>query len=225
MKTNNSLHRTLQKTRGVTGIEYGAFQEAYDFFNRELFGNSLPQLLVTLQRKAHSFGHFSPKRFTGRLDQQSVVHELNLNPDGFTARSDEKILSTLVHEQAHVWQETFGKPSRTGYHNRQWALKMKELGLQPSSTGEPGGNETGQHMSHYIITDGPYAQAYRKLKARRFELHWQSLREPKQGRESKTKFTCPLCGQNAWAKPDAQLFCGVCSPLLNAILMRSKRSP
>jgi hypothetical protein len=27
---------------------------------------------------------------------------------------------------------------------------------------------------------------------------------------SKTKFTCPSCGQNAWAKPDAALICGTC---------------
>jgi hypothetical protein len=24
------------------------------------------------------------------------------------------------------------------------------------------------------------------------------------------KFTCPTCGQNAWAKPTAQFLCGVC---------------
>jgi hypothetical protein len=27
---------------------------------------------------------------------------------------------------------------------------------------------------------------------------------------SKTKFTCPLCEQNAWAKPDGKLMCGEC---------------
>ena len=49
-----------------------------------------------------------------------------------------------------------------GYHpqlsaalyDRQWAAKMREIGLQPSSTGEEGGKETGQSMSHYIIPDG-----------------------------------------------------------------------
>ena len=29
-------------------------------------------------------------------------------------------------------------------------------------------------------------------------------------KSSKTKFTCPDCGQNAWAKPDALLICGEC---------------
>jgi hypothetical protein len=27
---------------------------------------------------------------------------------------------------------------------------------------------------------------------------------------SKTKYTCPVCGQNAWSKPGAQLICGEC---------------
>jgi hypothetical protein len=90
---------------------------------------------------------------------------------------------------------------------------MRELGLQPTSTGEPGGKETGQSMSHYIIPDGRFAKAYAKLAATGFQLHWQSIPATKQGRakkSSKTKFTCPECGLNAWAKPDAHLICGEC---------------
>jgi hypothetical protein len=207
------------KNEGLTGIEYRAFQQAYDFFNNELFDGSLPHLLVTLQRKAHSQGYFAPKRFTGRVEEKAVIHELALNPDCFTGNSDEEILSTLVHEQAHVWQETFGRPSRRGYHNREWADKMLGIGLHPSTTGKPGGSETGQHMSDYIIEGGRYARAYQKLKTRGFRLHWQSVRETKRGRDSKTKFTCPVCGQNAWAKPDAQLICGVCCPNVEGRLL------
>jgi hypothetical protein len=140
----------------ITLKEYQGFQRAYDFFNRELFAGSLPQVLVTLQRHANTRGYFSPERFKGRVDRQTV-HELALNPDNFTGRSDEMILSTLVHEMAHVWQETYGDPSRRGYHNRQWASKMREIGLQPTSTGEPGGMETGQSMTHYILPEGRYA--------------------------------------------------------------------
>ena len=36
----------------ITPAQYRAFQEAYDFFNAELFGGSLPPVLVTLQRHA-----------------------------------------------------------------------------------------------------------------------------------------------------------------------------
>jgi SprT-like family len=181
-------------------------------FKGELFDGSLPQVLVTLQRHANTRGYFSPERFRGRIDK-TAVHELALNPDGFAGRTDALILSTLGHEMAHVWQQTYGKAPRRGYHDRQWAAKMLEIGLQPSSTGEEGGKETGQAVSHYIILEGRFAKAYAKLAATGFQLHWQSVPASKQGKakkSSKTKFTCPDCGQNAWAKPDTLLICGEC---------------
>ena len=79
----------------ITLTEYQGFQDAYDFFNRELFEGSLPQVLVTLQRHANTRGYFSPERFNGRIDT-AAVHELALNPDSFIGRTDEMILSTRV---------------------------------------------------------------------------------------------------------------------------------
>ena len=200
------------KREPITQVEYNGFQKAYDFFNAQLFGASLPPVLVTLQRHAKTRGYFAPERFTGRVDAEAA-HELALNPDSFTGRTDEQILSTLAHEMAHVWQQTHGKPPTRCYHDRQWAAKMKEIGLQPSTTGEPGGKETGQSVTHYIVPGGAYAEAYAKLKAKGFQLHWQSAPEDRAASvkkaASKTKFSCPECGQNAWAKPDAVLLCGV----------------
>ena len=89
----------------ITEREYRAFQQAYDFFNRELFAGTLPHILVTLQRHARAKGYFAPDRFAKRVEN-TTVHELAMNPDVFTGRSDQLILSTLVHEMAHVWQQT-----------------------------------------------------------------------------------------------------------------------
>jgi hypothetical protein len=195
----------------ITPAEYRSLQRADDFFNRELFASSLPPVLVTLQRHGRAYGYFSPERFIGRTDQE-VAHELALNPDHF-GRTDEVTLSTLVHEMVHVWQKEHGRMPRRGYHDRQWAAQMKEVGLQPSTTGEPGGAETGQSISHYILPGGSFARAFAKLAAAGFQLRWQSLSEDPSRtakRASKTKFTCPECGQNAWAKPDTLLICGCC---------------
>ncbi len=208
----NAKHISRRRVEAITPAQYRVFQDAYDFFNRELFSSSLPHVLVTLQRKARAKGYFSPRRFQGRVED-TTTHELAMNPDIFINRSDEEILSTLVHEMAHVWQQVHGKPSRTAYHNRQWAAKMKEIGLQPTNTGEAGGKETGQRMTHYILRDGPYAKAYAKLKAKGLVLHWQSAPATKQSWAkiaSKTRFTCSTCAQNAWAKPDAKLGCYAC---------------
>ena len=207
------MKKTATIKEAITPAAYRAFQEAYDFFNAELFGASLPPVLVTLQRHAKARGYFAPERFSDRNEARTTAHELAMNPDSFTGRSDEEILSTLAHEMAHVWQQTHGTAPRRSYHDRQWAAKMKDIGLQPTTTGEPGGKETGQSVTHYITPGGPYAKAYAKLKARGFQLHWQSApegTEAKAKKASKTKFTCPECGQNAWGKPDTLLICGAC---------------
>jgi hypothetical protein len=84
---------------------------------------------------------------------------------------------------------------------------------EPTTTGAPGGKETGQSVTHTIVAGGAYARAYAKLKAKGLRLDWQSVPEGKEAKAkkaSKTKFTCPDCGQNAWAKPDAVLICGTC---------------
>src|SRR2546423_13257854 len=81
------LYDTKMKTAAITITEYQGFQKAYDFFNRELFEGSLPQVLVTLQRHANTRGYFSPERFSGRVNN-AAVHELALNPDNFTGRTD-----------------------------------------------------------------------------------------------------------------------------------------
>jgi hypothetical protein len=88
---------------------------------------------------------------------------------------------------------------------------MKDAGLQPSDTGAPGGKETGQHMSHYIIVGGLFDQFCKKLLEGGFKLSWQSLEASNGGKApTRAKFTCPECELNAWAKPEAQLVCGEC---------------
>ena len=196
----------------ITEREYRAFQAAYDFLNGELFAASLPHVLVTLQRHAKAKGYFAADRFEGRTNG-AKAHELAMNPDVFTGRSDELILSTLAHEMVHVWQQTYGRKPRRAYHDKQWAAKMKEVGLHPTTTGEPGGKETGQSVTHYIIPGGAYARAYTKLAETGFALNWQSHpfgEERKKKAASKTKYTCSACGTNAWAKPDTPLICGTC---------------
>jgi len=201
----------MNRTTQITQTEYCSFQSAYDFFNAELFKGTLPAVLITLQRHSKAYGFLAPEKFIGR-SEETATHELALNPDHF-GRTDEAILSTLVHEMVHVWQLTHGKPPRKSYHDRQWASKMMEVGLHPSSTGQPGGKETGSKVSHYVIGGGPYSQAFARLKATGFELRWQSRADNSERQKkaaSKTKYTCPKCGQNAWAKPGASLACGVC---------------
>jgi SprT-like family len=206
-----------QPVANPTAHTYGDLDRAYDFFNARLFGNALPRCLITMQRHKGAYGYFAPQRF-GSRDGSTITDEIALNPMYFAERDAKSILSTLVHEQAHLWQQHFGKPSRNGYHNKEWRTKMKEIGLHPSSTAEPGGKETGQRVSHYLIEGGPFDLAFADLEKQGigelFADRWAEDEKAAKTRAkkaaSKTAFECADCGLKAWAKADARLMCGDC---------------
>ena len=204
-----------------TSETYGELQKAFDFFNVELFHGELPCCLMTLQRQRGARGYFSSDRFESRVEEKDQAHEIALNPACFRSRTDEDIFSTLVHEQVHLWQQVFGKPGRGRYHNQEWAAKMEEVGLCPSTTGEPGGRRTGDRVSHYIVKGGPFERAYKKLRNDGVRLSWSDRFEQEGGKakvnkSNREKYTCPDCGLNAWAKPEAALMCGECMVAMEA---------
>jgi predicted SprT family Zn-dependent metalloprotease len=204
--------KTSEMMGNPTRRTYGGLTAAYDFFNVELFGGQLPHCLITMQRHKGAFGYFSGKRFAS-LDDGTITDEIALNPAQFKGRTTMQTLSTLVHEMCHLWQFHLGQPGRTLYHNKQWAVKMREVGLIPTNTGLPGGKETGQRVTHMIEEGGPYARAYAKLEATgaAFLYHDRDDEKARQKKAaSKTKYTCPTCQVNAWAKPKTSLVCGDC---------------
>jgi hypothetical protein len=83
-----------------------------------------------------------------------------------------------------------------------------------TDTGEAGGKTTGQSVTHYIMDDARFDRTADALLATGFQLQWQSYgfdeEEGKRKAASKTKYTCPDCEQNAWARPSAHLICGDC---------------
>ncbi|MGY2172142.1 SprT-like domain-containing protein [Pseudomonas gingeri] len=150
---------------------YDEIAGAYAYFNDHLFQGKLPGCMFTLQRKSNTFGYYSESRFL-RRNGNGKSDELALNPTYFAHRRVEQTLSTVVHEQVHQWQAHFGKRSRGGYHNAEWADKMESIGLMPSNTGEPGGKRHGQQMTHYIIEGGPFDLACKELLAQGGMLSW-----------------------------------------------------
>lgn len=220
-----------------TAAAYGVLQAAYDFFNAELFNGELPPCLITFQRHRGAYGYYSPHRFSLVGEDGVTTDEIALNPAHFAERPTVDTLSTLVHEMVHLWQQHFGKPPRRCYHDRQWAEKMKLIGLHPTSTGLPGGRETGPSMTHYIVAGGPYEAAFIKWAAvvdtplfqdNAFRLAAGGSGSGTAGtgtsgkgsdvekkRASKTKFTCPNCETNAWGKPGLFIICGECSVRMN----------
>lgn len=197
-----------------------SFQAAFDYFNAQLFQNTLPQVILNFSRTgSKTIAFYAPKRWeqhtraTGPPETEPL-DEISLSPK-YLGRTYEQIFSSLVHEQCHLWQFTHGNPSRRGYHNREWAAKMKEVGLQPD---DGTGKETGQSVSHRIIEDGPFQKAYQQM-PENFKLPWRVFVErpsdgvgkpsPKKGGK-RIKYTCSVCGSNVWGKPGLEIICRGC---------------
>ncbi len=149
---------------------YEVLQQAYDFFNGQLFEGKLPACLITVQRIRSTMGHFSANRWASPAGDKT--HELALNPAYFGHHTIIEVLQTLVHEQCHLWQHEFGGPVRVSYHNKEWADKMESVGLIPSATGKSGGQKTGQTMSDYPAPDGLFLAACVELLGQGFALPW-----------------------------------------------------
>lgn len=221
-------------TTRPTGLAYTSLDVAHEFFNRELFGGSLPPALISYQRHPKAYAYYCGGRFVkvGEGNEKVFIDEIAMNPMFFAERAVEVTLSTLVHEMAHQWQKHHGKEPSRCYHDKQWAAKMKDVGLQPSTTGQPGGKETGPRVSHYIIEGGPFSKACAKFVKDNETALYQDrnaiLRGKPKGKgggegegegegddekpksKGRAKFQCKGCELLAWAKPGAKLRCDDC---------------
>lgn len=209
------------------------FQEAFSFFNERLFGNTLPEVIITTQSHRGAAGFFKFESYAERrfedsdmLEPSFRIHEIAIMPDAMWQRDDMEVLSTLVHEMCHLWQYVRGTPSRGGYHNREWARKMELVGLMPSALGrfdkrnpdlpekeksDMEGAATGQSMSHYIPANSQFRTSCSDLLKTGFSLRLQqeeklALKRPK----SKFRYTCPDCKTKVWAKMGVKIVCGDC---------------
>jgi hypothetical protein len=201
---------------------------AFSHLNGELFGSELPDCLVTVRAKGSSQGFYHAKRFAALKDRTVFTDEIAMNPALFPVRPLRDIASTFVHEMVHHWQEHFGTPPRTGYHDKQWAAKMRSIGLMPSDTEAVGGRQTGYRMSHYIIEGGAFALSFERLEASGWQIGWGdaptvagasggesggkgAAESPKSKRE---RFVCPSCGLKMYGPRRADLTCNPCGRLL-----------
>ena len=225
-----------KRVKPPTRETYDALQRAYTAMNGRLFRNQLPGAILTLRRAGTSgraaAGYYSPGRF-GRIDGDATVDEIALEPGYFELGAMEA-LQTLGHEMCHQWQVHHGRPSRAGYHNREWAEMMLSVGLVPSDTGQPGGRMTGQRMADYPAPDGRFTAIAERLIRDGFAVAWFDRDRAGRGNhppatvandaenddqagtgggpakprpKNKIRFTCPTCNANAWGKPSLAIAC------------------
>lgn len=167
------LHNT---DRNPTIDAYSEINMAFEHFNKNLFDGALPKCLITFQREKNTMGYLSSKRFMNKHGDK--IDELALNPAYFGIIPIQETMKTIVHEMTHLWQAHFGKPSRSGYHNAEFAKKLEEIGLMPSDTGRPGGKKVGQGINEYTIAGGLFERFCAELISAEFGLSWYDRYAP-----------------------------------------------
>jgi predicted SprT family Zn-dependent metalloprotease len=206
------------KTLAPTEAQFKAFQSIYDYFNERLFENSLPAVLLNLSRKNKAMGFFAPNRWKDVKVEEvegqdtKMMHEISLNPDHL-AQGFKEACDTLVHEMCHLQRQIApGKKCVNHGHDKQWASMMKAVGLQPFNVKDPE-KETGPSCSDRPIPGGAFEVCFEEM-PEEFQLPFSHIAVESKNKAvkkaSKTKYTCPDCETNAWAKPETKLVCGEC---------------
>lgn len=191
---------------------YDKMQYAYDYFNEKLFNNELPQCMITLQRKNGAYGYYKKNAFTNSKNEN--IAEIALNPNEFN-RPIKDILSTLVHEQAHLLHDIRGYVSRRGFHSKNWCEIMKDVGLQPVNCKDGQDCDTGgAKMTHRILEGDIFDSICDDLlKEVTFDLtSIIEIKEKKEKKNTKFIYVCPECNEDVTCKRnDKRIICGDCS--------------
>ena len=132
---------------------YTYLQTAFDFFNESLFNNKLSPVMFTITRKKRVCGYFRNNAWVAENGDEA--HEIAVNPAYFITASPLEIYQTLCHEMCHQAIFEFGKPSRGGYHNLEWANMMIDIGLMQVAKD---GGITGQSVDDKPIPGGKFEQ-------------------------------------------------------------------
>lgn len=65
----------------ISQTEYKIWDDAYQYFNEKLFGNNLPEVLITLNRKKKARGTFRFENLVDRNNPNNLISEIYMNPD------------------------------------------------------------------------------------------------------------------------------------------------
>ncbi|MDZ8260592.1 hypothetical protein [Nostoc sp. ChiQUE01b] len=173
-----------------------SYQDAFDYFNRVLFDGILPPCILNFNARGKSLGFFRYKSWN--RGSSVTVDEISLNPE-LLKRGDDLIFQILVRQMICLWQYTYGTPpEHPGYCNKEWTLKMAEMGLSCEKM-------FGQHVKHTIIENGKYALACPKAQEKFFPLQhhytWQARTK------TRFKYTCSKCGSNVMGVGGLKITC------------------
>ena len=216
MLVNDPTSRTLQ-----------CLCEAFDHFNRELFGGLLRRPMLTISSHSGSDGYYKPDRFGDVRDPELKADEIAISLK-LKDRPLRDALAVLVHNMVHAAQHQFGqesewgRASRPGYHNRWFTAAMAVIGL-------PCDKSSGQDVHHAIEPGGPFDRFCTALIDSGYTIDWIELPEERSApagaggqsnggrrrRDPKVfKYHCPNCLIEVLGRRNLVLTCVACGEFM-----------
>lgn len=141
--------------------------KAFDYFNKNLFGNKLPKVVIVLQTKGKNpaYGWFTPaKVWTGREEDNFERHEISISTEHIN-RENIEIIGTLIHEMIHLYnfENKIKDVSRQNrYHNKKFMDSALKFGMI----------EAGKHDKiGYLVKPNPINQYIKNI-----EEHFNAIK-------------------------------------------------
>ena len=171
-----------------------------DIFNMEFFKDQpVPVPAISFEKaKVKTLGYYLPTRNSFGIKEHISLNLVHLD------RPVWDILTTLLHEMCHSWQATYGKPSNSWFHNKEFREKMLEMGIVVNGKGCHLGVQdpfvsllkkhavklNGEKDSDGLIKFPPKAKPKGKSKLKKWTCGCQAVRVGKAMFEA----TCDICG-------------------------------
>jgi hypothetical protein len=199
------------KLLNPTKEHYGEVTALLEWLNRSFYKGDLALPMVTFRTAQKCFGVYVPEKWDHRTGTSRP--EFRLNPVLLKQATFEAQCMELLRLTEHLRQ---AKVSRTNYHDRDYALGMKEHGLQTHREGAPE-KETGERITLSVITGGKFEKLVARKIESGFSFSW-SVRESEPSKEGETgngeaakaegksgrkfKYECPVegCATAFWGK-------------------------
>ena len=198
----------------------GQLEKLFRMLNADFFDGQLDTPVITIQSTPRAYGHFTVSPIWA-VKGEDKKHEINIGA-GTLDREIEYIITTLVHEMVHMYNNTVLKIqdcSRGGtYHNKQFKATAESVGLIVTKSDKYGWahTEPSDGLLEWIIEND-----IQEIKMNREEPHGirvtggnatgNGSEIPLTGSKSHSrKYVCPCCGAIVRATKQVNIICGDC---------------
>ena len=198
-------------------------KKLYWILNDKYFGGALGDIIITIQDKAGTFGHFSLDKVWSIINGDQL-HEINISA-GHLNRPIKNVIATLLPEMVHYYNFLNGikDVSANGvYHNKEFKKAAEARGLIISQHPRYGWTltEPSQELIDWIEQMGFMDVALYRKSPYSFNnggddgngtdgTGVDNTKGKVIKKSSTRKYRCP-CGVNVRATKDVYIICGLC---------------